>query len=97
MSQINAQNDPRVAAAIDRVQHDNESFFYKYRWCIVLILALLLAWCLFANRKPEGYQPATITNYPDTSVIPNDAFKYGGAAITGIPTDARNLFGNYLN
>jgi hypothetical protein len=49
----NEQNKDCPAIRFDRMYHDSESFLYRNRWWIVLILAVLLAYYLL-TRKCDG-------------------------------------------
>lgn len=49
----NERNKDCPVIRFDKMYHDSESFLYRNRWWIVLILAILLAWYL-VTRKCDG-------------------------------------------
>ena len=57
----NEQNKDCPAIRFDRMYHDSESFLYRNRWWIVLILAVLLAYYLL-TRKCDGSNSSSSTS-----------------------------------
>lgn len=57
-----------VRATADRMYHNTEHFLYKYRWLIVLILAILLAWYIYCHKKELGANASALTNTVVTSL-----------------------------
>ncbi len=60
---MDKKNGSDSTSTMDRYYHDTESFLYRYRWWVVLVLAILLAYYLYC-KKSEG----TATTSPATSV-----------------------------
>jgi hypothetical protein len=85
-----------------RVYRECESFLYRYRWWIVLILAVLLAWYLYTRRcdKGEGAMPAMVEE--PAPALPQTGGAFGpklgnnlnfGDPVNNINTEGRRLFG----
>lgn len=81
---------PLNSAEMDRISHDSDSFFYKYRWCIVLILAILLAYYLYTKRWELGIMPNTTTKLP---AIGATELNISPPAVINVNTEGRNMFG----
>ena len=56
----NEQNKDCPAIRFDRMYHDSETFLYRNRWWIVLILAVFLAYYLL-TRKCDGTSSSVST------------------------------------
>lgn len=39
------------SSTMDRIYHDSETFLYRYRWWIVLVLAILLGYHLYCKKS----------------------------------------------
>lgn len=91
MSQNNQANNPNdntaTNAEMDRLKHDSGSFFYKYRWWIVLVLAILLAYFLYNKRTELG-----IMSSDANPRITATELKIGTPTVVDMNTDVRNLF-----
>jgi hypothetical protein len=89
----NTDKNNKSESTIDRYYHDTESFLYRYRWWVVLVLALLLGWYLYC-KKPEGGSGTASTSSMTTQsrgvLGPNDLVVASPASIGG--TDMRRLF-----
>jgi len=85
------RNMKPAPSRMDRMYHDSEAFLYRYRWWIVLILVLLLAWYLYTKRSDIGkmYTDVTASSNPR---LGSTELNIGTPTTTGINTDARNLF-----
>jgi hypothetical protein len=44
-------NKSENESTLDRYRHGTESFLYRYRWWVVLVLALLLAYYLYTKKS----------------------------------------------
>lgn len=42
------------SSTVDRMYHDSETFLYRYRWWIVLVLACMLAYYLYTRKCETG-------------------------------------------
>jgi hypothetical protein len=89
MSQVNNQtNNPDDEKKI-MVQNTEPSMLYKYRWWIVLVVALLLAWYLYSKREEISY---TMNNKPKYAQIGGAELNLGMPSTVNIDTEGRNLF-----
>jgi hypothetical protein len=90
----NEQNKDCPAIRFDKMYHDSESFLYKNRWWIVLILAILLAYYLL-TKKCDGSNSNSSSGLFGPQVV---SPKIGGGelrlASPAVPldTEGRNLF-----
>lgn len=90
MSQTNQMNNPdqNSSAEMDRISHASETFLHKYRWWIVLVLAVLLALYLYSKRTELG-----IDMYPTKQpVLDGTVLNIGTPAQINIGTETRTLF-----
>ena len=81
---------------LDRMYHDSETFLYRYRWWIVLLLAVLLAYYLYTRRcetetivSPVGERTVMVTGGPEPML--GGALNFGDP-ISNINTEGRKLF-----
>lgn len=92
MSKTNQANIPNTttqnSAEIDRATHDSGSFFYKYRWWIVLVLAILLGYFLYSKRHDLGI--TTTNNLPR---LTNSELNIAEAPTNMFDTEGRKLLG----
>ena len=42
------------ATYADRMYHNSESFLYRYRWWVILVLICLLSYYLYARKSADG-------------------------------------------
>lgn len=88
----NTDKNNKNESTIDRYYHDTESFLYRYRWWVVLVLALLLGWYLYC-KKPEGTTTSSTTSVTTQSrgvLGPDDLNVASPVQVGG--TDMRKLF-----
>lgn len=75
-------NTTNSGSTVDRMYHDSETFLYRYRWWIVLVLACMLAYYLYTRKcetsgflsLPEAQTPklaATDLNLGEPTAILN--------------------------
>jgi hypothetical protein len=97
----NSKNPDGSYVRTDRMYHDCETFLYRYRWWIVLILAILLAYYLYTRKCETGETSSTTTVTTATTPAPvvTDVTgpKLGGALNytephTSLNTEGRSLF-----
>lgn len=92
----NSKNMNGTQVRADRMYHDCETFLYRNRWWIVLVLAILLAYYLYTRKCETGETSAAIPSQ-STTVTDMNTPKLGGALNYGEPvsslnTEGRNLF-----
>ena len=89
----NEQNKDCPAIRFDRMYHDSESFLYRNRWWIVLILAVLLAYYLL-TRKCDGTSSSTSTSFFGPQVASPKLGDLNVASPPAVPlnTEGKQLF-----
>ncbi len=65
----NSKNMDNTQVRADRMYHDCETFLFRYRWWIVLVLAILLAYYLY-TRKCEPGETASMSTVT-TATVPS--------------------------
>lgn len=100
----NPDEENRMMRSMDRMYHSSESFLYRYRWWIVLILAILLGYYLCTKRcETTGTLAASET--PVAVTQPSEPLAVTGgmnvsrfnslniaSPAVNFPTEGRNLF-----
>ena len=78
--------------AVDRLYHDSETFLYRYRWWIVLVLACMLAYYLYARKCTESGSDSGLSFFQSNTpkLAANDLNL--GEPTLALNTDARRLF-----
>ncbi|VBB18517.1 hypothetical protein YASMINEVIRUS_980 [Yasminevirus sp. GU-2018] len=47
------EEETNSESTVDRIYHDSETFLFRYRWWIVLFLAVLLGYYLYSKRTEK--------------------------------------------
>lgn len=90
MSHTNQMDNPNQNSAdIDRISHDSETFLHKYRWWIVIVLAVLLAVYLYSKRTELGIMDMTSTKKP---IVGTTELNIATPSVINVGTETRNLF-----
>ena len=92
----NSEEETRMST-MDKIYHDSETFLYKYRWWIILVLAILLGVYLWSKRsEPTVTQTTeTVTTTTGTDIVPRlgaTDLNIGEPAPPDFNTEGRRLF-----
>lgn len=87
---IKAEAEESSMGTVDRYYHNTESFLYRYRWWVVLVLAILLAYYLYT--KNESSVDTAVGTPSAPGLIGQNELNVGAPVELGVPTEQRKLF-----
>lgn len=94
--QLQAVSEPVSSVpsySVGNVVQSSESFLYKYRWWVVLVLACLLAYYLYTRRVPVGSRANIfVSSEPGSATLSGLLSAAPAPTVTDLNPEIRALF-----